>query len=144
MVCTCIAGPPGRTLKRRAEEWQNLLDLFGTEFEDALPLFVSEGTSGQKLASIHRSDYLSFLFGEFSKDNGPIVIFGHALGESDQHIADVLNSETKRPIAISILKRGDVRQKKASIIDSLPKADLCFFDASTHPLGSPKLVVCPE
>jgi hypothetical protein len=51
----------GRTLKRHAEDGLNLLDLFGTPLaEDATPLFISEGSAADKLASINRSDYLAF------------------------------------------------------------------------------------
>jgi hypothetical protein len=54
--------PNGQTLKRSAAAGQNLLDLFGTPYGDAMPLFISEGTAQEKLASIYRSDYLSFVF----------------------------------------------------------------------------------
>jgi len=136
--------PSGMTLKRSAKPPQSLLDFFGVEFDGALPLFVSEGSSTETLASLYRSDYLSYLFGRFCNDDCPIVVFGHALGESDQHIVDVLNSKPKRRIAVSVLNTGDIRQKKASIIKSLPNADLTFFASSTHPIGSPDLIVEAE
>ena len=55
--------PSGATIKRKAEAGLSLLDLFGVPFtEGAIPLFITEGTSQDKLASIHRSDYLSFAY----------------------------------------------------------------------------------
>ena len=136
--------PTGQTLKRSARFGRNLLDLFGEEFNGSVPLFISEGSSEDKLTSIYRSDYLSFLFSEFSRDRAPIVVFGSSLGETDQHIVDVLNSEPQRPIAVSIRNDGDIRQKKASLIEALPGAKLYFFDAETHPLGSHDLEVREE
>jgi hypothetical protein len=42
--------PDGRTLKRRASEGQNLLDLFGTPYkDDASPLFVARPAAATKL-----------------------------------------------------------------------------------------------
>jgi hypothetical protein len=54
--------PNGQTLKRSAEPFRSLLDLFATPFRDAVPLFTSEGTAEEKLASIYRSDNLSFAY----------------------------------------------------------------------------------
>jgi hypothetical protein len=136
--------PTGETIKRRAEAGKNLLELFGTEFEGAVPLFVSEGSFEDKLASISRSDYLSFLFNKFLQDKSPIVVFGSSLGNADRHIVNILNSKRQREIAISIKNDGDIRQKKASLIEALPNVRLYFFDAETHPLGSHELRVVED
>jgi hypothetical protein len=76
----------GRTLKQVAAEGLNLLDLFGTEPEPgATPLFISEGSAEDKLESIHRSDYLAFSYTQLAHHEGPLCVFGHSLGEADQH-----------------------------------------------------------
>lgn len=131
--------PDGQTLKRTAGGGLNLLDLFATPFEDAAPLFISEGTASEKLASIYRSDYLSFVFSQLARDEGPLVAFGHSLGDSDSHLVDAINSHAGREVAVAIRAEGDIRQKKAVIIATLPNADIYFFDAATHPLGDPTL-----
>ena len=131
----------GQTLKRRANEGQNLLDLFGTPYQDAMPLFISEGTAEEKLASIYRSDYLSFVFSTLSQDAGPLVVFGHSLSESDRHIANVIGSHKGRPVAVSVRADCNVRQRKAQIIDALPDATPYFFDAASHPLGAADLII---
>ncbi len=131
--------PNGQTLKRTAAGGLNLLDLFGTPFENAVPLFISEGTAAEKLASIYRSDYLSFVLSQFARDEAPLVVFGHSLGDSDSHLVDVINANRGRDVAVAIRPDGDIRQKKASIIKSLPKAEIHFFDAATYPLGDPSL-----
>lgn len=136
--------PNGQTLKRHADAGQNLLELFGAPFEDAMPLFVSEGTAEEKLASIYRSDYLSFVFSRLVHDPEPIVVFGHSLGESDQHIIDAIGAHAGRDIAISIRSEGNIRQKKAALIEALPDANLHFYDAASHPLGSADLHIEPS
>jgi len=129
----------GQTLKRAAIGGANLLDLFGTPFENTVPLFISEGTAAEKLASIYRSDYLSFVLSQFARDEAPLVVFGHSLGDSDSHLVDAINANKGRDVAVAIRVDGDIRQKKASIIKTLPRAEIHFFDAATHPLGDPTL-----
>ncbi|SKA31629.1 DUF4917 family protein [Consotaella salsifontis] len=133
--------PTGQTLKRSAQPGQNLLDLFAVQYGDATPLFISEGTAEEKLTSIYRSDYLSFVFSCLVHDPGPLVIFGHGLGDSDKHIVEVIGAHQGRSIAVSLRPGGNVRQKKAAIIEALPNAALHFYDASTHPLGAADLQV---
>ncbi|HEY9847846.1 MAG TPA: DUF4917 family protein [Leptolyngbyaceae cyanobacterium] len=140
----------GGTIKRKQENGRNLLDLFGTPLngEETVPLFVAEGNAEDKLSTIKSSDYLSFAYGEFAKHKGSLVIFGHGLGESDQHILDAIRKAKPGKIAISI--RGqtppeDIKCRKAELQKKLsgsinPK-NLIFFDAQTHPLGSPEINV---
>lgn len=133
--------PNGQTLKRSAAAGQNLLDLFGSPYGDAMPLFISEGTAQEKLASIYRSDYLSFVFACLAQDAGPLVIFGHSLGESDKHLVDAVGIHKGRPVAVSLRAEGNIRQKKAALIETLPEAALYFYDAVTHPLGATNLKI---
>jgi hypothetical protein len=133
--------PNGQTLKRTAAAGQNLLDLFGTPYQDSMPLFISEGTAQEKLASIYRSDYLSFVFARLAQDSEPLVVFGHSLGGSDKHLVDVIGSHQGRPVAVSLQATGNIRQKKAALIEALPEAALYFYDAATHPLGAAALKI---
>lgn len=136
----------GETLKRTADQFDNLLDLFRTPYDGALPLFITEGSSKHKLESIHGSDYLAFAYSQFAQHEGDVIVFGHALAEPDAHIVDAMKSWGERRIAIS-LRNGDpaaIVHKKASLIDRLPRAKLHFFDAQTHPLGHPALRVMPQ
>ncbi|WP_334188302.1 DUF4917 family protein [Noviherbaspirillum sp.] len=49
------------------------------------PLFVSEGTSAEKLARIRHSDYLAKAYRSFSEITGALFIYGHSLAENDEH-----------------------------------------------------------
>lgn len=136
----------GRTLKRAAGIGLNLLDLFGTEPEPgATPLFISEGAAEDKAESIHRSDYLTFAYTQLAHHDGPLCIFGHSLGDVDQHIVDAIRRAGIRDIACSLRHgpREAVIASKANIIAKLPEANLLFYDAATHPLGSPDLRIAP-
>jgi hypothetical protein len=140
--------PSGTTLKRRAEFGRNLLDLFGQPYPgapDAVPLIVSEGTFEDKLSTINQSDYLTFAFNKFSENEEDMVVFGHSLSNSDMHIVNAVRKWGDRKLAISILPDSviNIRQKQASWIAKLPEAKLFFFDATTHPLGSPDQKITP-
>jgi len=74
----------GRTAKRVAAPGSNLLEVFGEPSDDypgAVPLFVSEGTAEDKMAAIRRSEYLTFTLTEFSRFDGPLLVFGHSLSD---------------------------------------------------------------
>lgn len=135
--------PNGQTLKRTAEEGESLLDLFGTPYRDAASLFISEGSAEMKRISILQSDYLSFALGRLKQDKQPLVIFGHGLGKSDLHLVEAIGASKGRHVAVSLLNNGDVRKRKAALVEALPKANLRFYDAASHPLGAQCLRIEP-
>ena len=135
----------GGTIKRKARAG-NLLDLFARPLKNTIPLFISEGSYEDKIAAIQRNDYLSFAFDRFARCRGRVVIFGHSLGSADKHIIDVLNEVDGRKIAVGLLRGSpeDIRQQKAHFVGQLSRANLSFFDASTHPLGDPGIKIPPQ
>lgn len=54
------------------------------------PLFVAEGDANKKLTQIQRSGYLSYCLGKLERIQQTLVVFGSSLGQSDNHIANVL------------------------------------------------------
>jgi hypothetical protein len=58
------------------------------------PLFVAEGTPDKKLEQIQRVGYLWYALEKLSRIRGPLVVFGHSLGESDRHISAALARNT--------------------------------------------------
>jgi Domain of unknown function (DUF4917) len=134
----------GRTIKRQSAENENLLDLFAVPFTEdggASPLFISEGSSDDKLASIARSDYLTFAYTTLAHHEGPLCIFGHSLDDMDRHIVRAIKQSGISEIAISIRPGTPdaVKSAKGTAISKLPSANLKFYKASTHPLGSATL-----
>jgi len=127
---------------------ENLLAGFETAFEsDEVPLLVSEGRSRDKSNAIARSAYLSFAYREFAAHRGGLVVFGHGLGRSDEHLVRAINSwepPQRQPVVALSLRQGDageVRQEKLRLARRLRYADLVFYDAATHPLGQPRVRV---
>lgn len=74
--------------------------------EEYVPLFVSEGTSEQKIRSIQSSNYLRTVYREVLPRIGPnLVIYGWGMWENDIHILkriDCLYLYRPRVIAISV------------------------------------------
>src|SRR5699024_10985044 len=60
------------------------------------PLFISEGTSDAKLASIRRSLYLSFTLQALSDCSAPLRILGHSLSDHDAHIRTAVERHQDR------------------------------------------------
>jgi hypothetical protein len=75
--------------------------------ENALPMFVSEGESAQKSASIARHGYLSTVYNDVMTDIGPsVAIYGWGMGENDDHILHRIASREVGRIAVSVYAGG--------------------------------------
>lgn len=137
-----------QTRKHENIDGHNLLDLFAESFRGGnRPLFVSEGTSADKLRSINDSDYLSFAFEKLENHSGRLVVFGHGLDpDVDQHLVNALRPNRKREAAISIYPPGTpekIAKLQVDLVNRLPDWQITFFDMTTHPLGEPRRKVTP-
>jgi hypothetical protein len=124
----------------------NLLSGFGANLANSpnrRPLFVSEGTSLQKLRAIRKSEYLSFARSALTDDAAATVVFGASFGPQDAHVVRSLRIGGRRNIAISILPGTNAENVSAmaQYRHLLPDQSLFFFDARTHPLGDSALRV---
>ena len=54
--------------------------------QEFYPVFVSEGTSEEKVDRIRHNDYLCKMYRSFTEIRGDLVVFGHSLDQSDDHI----------------------------------------------------------
>jgi hypothetical protein len=59
------------------------------------PLFVAEGRAEKKRQQIQQSGYLSYCLGKLERIENSLVIYGHSLGDSDQHILDTIADNPK-------------------------------------------------
>lgn len=50
------------------------------------PVFVSEGTSDEKVKRIRHNDYLCKMYRSFTEIQGDLVVFGQSLDQCDDHI----------------------------------------------------------
>ncbi len=56
------------------------------------PIFISEGTKEHKLSRIQDSIYLKHAFDSLDKIDDNLFIFGHSLGDEDDHVFSRVNS----------------------------------------------------
>jgi len=101
------------------------------------PVFVSEGTSAQKLASIRRSPYLTTMYGELlSYMRESVAIFGWSIGESDLHLLDAIchGGALRFAFAVDPDSPGlehETARVKALIVERQAKAKVWFFDRAS-------------
>lgn len=68
-----------------------------------VPLFVSEGTSAQKISAIQKSHYLNTIYREVIPNIGDnLTIFGWGFGEHDIHILKRIGKSDVSKIAVSV------------------------------------------
>ena len=94
----------GNTRKRQNDGIYNILELFrlARGQRRTTPLFVTEGSSEQKLRSIQQSDNLTFALREFEANEKPLVVIGQSLSEEDKHLIEAIQKYGKRQVAIGI------------------------------------------
>lgn len=113
--CTTVFYPHGnlalcrdeieRERKVHAVNGTPLLDtiLQQWESENFIPLFVSEGTTEQKLRAVGSSIYLQTVFRSVLPSmDMPLVIYGWSIGEHDTHILSQLGKSVIPRIAVSV------------------------------------------
>jgi hypothetical protein len=115
-----------------------LLDTVVNSWETGktVPLFVSEGSSEQKLAAIQRSDYLGRVYAEVLAGVGSsLVVYGWAMSDSDAHLLRKLCASQLSDVAVSVRNDGDVGRKCESFRERIRawNADVTiwFFDAAS-------------
>jgi hypothetical protein len=76
------------------------------------PIFVSEGTSEQKLARIKHSDFLSRGYRSFANIGGCLFIHGHSMSPQDEHITSLIETNKVHTLAVGLrtpLSAGSLR-----------------------------------
>lgn len=141
-----VVGSSGATWKLRQTDLDTILDQFGKTIEGdtrARPLLVTEGSAGDKLAAIEDNVYLSHALDRLRERDLPVVVFGSSMSEHDSHLAEALSEYPDRPVAILMLPapKKELLARQVDICGRLEANPLLFFDATTHPLGSPALTV---
>lgn len=108
--------------------------------KDFFPLFVSEGTSNEKLERIRHSDYLAKAYRSFCEITGALFIYGHSLAENDEHYLKRIEKGKVSCVYVGIYgdSSGDENKKIIARANKLisgraPSRPLQvqFFDAAT-------------
>lgn len=104
------------------------------------PLFVSEGTSAEKLERIRHSDYLAKAYRSFSEITGVLFIYGHSLAENDEHYLKRIEKGKLSQLYIGLHgdpdsppNRGIIRRADQMVSNRRRSAPLSvsYFDSST-------------
>lgn len=100
-----------------------------------VPLFVSEGTSAQKIKSIQGSHYLNTVYREVIPSLSPdLVIYGWGFGDHDLHVIKKIAKSRIQRIAVSVLDYDEaycnrVYQILRAELDK--KCEVIFFDSAS-------------
>ena len=101
-----------------------------------IPLFVSEGTSEQKVKAIKNSHYLSIVYREVIPSLGDnLTIFGWGFGEEDTHILKKLKDSGVKKIAVSVYQNDQLYCRRVSeMIDAHIRSniEITFFDSESN------------
>jgi hypothetical protein len=110
------------------------------------PIFVAEGASDQKFEHIQHSAFLSKAYRSFQSISGTLVVYGHAMAPSDDHIIRLIGRSKKvKQLLVGIYgdPQSDGNRRIALKVDDLramrpvtKPLEASFFDAdSAHVWG---------
>ena len=80
------------------------------------PLFVSEGTSPEKIARIEASEYLRFCRSSLASLQGTLFIHGASLAANDDHIWRVIESRDSRLESLWVSIHGEPAGERAQMV----------------------------
>ena len=127
-------------LKIRINNNTNLFDAIGEKWKQKyVPLFVSEGSSEQKLKAIRRSTYLNFVYENvLSRLEPTVIIYGWKLAEQEQHLIKKIFSNNKISNVYISMYLGsnpepiDEQKRIASMLKRENRTmNIKFFDAAS-------------
>jgi hypothetical protein len=104
--------------------------------EARYPLFVAEGAAEKKLEQIYQSSYLSYALDKLGRIKGPLVVFGSALGDNDDHIRrQIASNRGLTNLFISVRDRDHTAVADAASVAirnvrrerGLPDLDIQYF-----------------
>ncbi|MDR4468846.1 MAG: DUF4917 family protein [Nitrospira sp.] len=133
----------GRETKLTASDFSSLLNTVTEkwESEEYAPLFVSEGTSAQKVLAINRSHYLKAVHGTVLPNLGShITIFGWSMSDKDDHILEAICRGKVEAIAVSVMRsksKLDDDERCREITSTVRKSangrriEVVFFEAES-------------
>ena len=125
--------------------WSNTRIALVDQIREALeegryPIYVSEGTSESKMERIMHSSYLSRGYRSISQIGGSLLIFGHSLQETDEHVLKYIRNSKVKTVFVSIYGNPDDEdnQRIMSRAQSLSSGghdrrsrEVVFFDAES-------------
>ncbi len=113
-----------------------LMDQIRTALENNLyPLFVSEGTSKQKLEKIKHSDLLSRGRRSFANLGNSLYIYGHSMAPNDEHIIRLIETNKCEWLFVSLYGNPDSDSNKVIRKRCHDLVNTRKLQGNYHPLG---------
>jgi hypothetical protein len=107
--------------------------------QNFFPIFVSEGTSREKMERIRHNDYLAKGYRSFCEIGGALFIFGHSLADNDEHFLKRIEKGKVTQLYVGLY--GDpegawnkgIMRRAMQMVDNRTKQNLAvkFYDAAT-------------
>jgi hypothetical protein len=115
---------------------------------DEFPLFVTEGSSLEKMARIRSNPYLNAAYNRFSRacaePEDALFVVGHGLDACDDHITDLIGKAQLKSVFVSTFGLRDRDRVKSlselwarrRAMDRLPPLDIATFNVAECPIWS--------
>ncbi len=108
--------------------------------KNSFPLFISEGSSQEKLSNIKKNEYLSFCFDNFRAMQGELDIYGHGLNpDIDNHIIQAISESSLGAIKYFQYKLSETsdgeRAHLQTTLNSRLKREVDLCESSDHNLS---------
>ncbi len=114
-------------------EMGDLLDTITHKWSSGhyIPVFVSEGTSREKVAAIRRINYLTNVYEEVLPALGEsLIVYGWSFDERDQHVIDAISVSPPKQINGSIRVHRAIRRGSTGFL--LPGTQSCWPFLARH------------
>lgn len=107
--------------------------------ENLFPVFISEGTSKEKIEKIRHNDYLAKSYRSFVEISGALFIYGHSLADNDEHFLTSIENGKIRQLYVGIygdpesnVNKQIVRRAMRMVaVRKKGNLEVFFYDAST-------------
>jgi len=105
-----------------------------------LPLFVAEGTTIEKMDRINSVPYLRACYDKLRKLSDNLFVFGHSVGENDEHIYDAIFDSTIDRLFFCVHQPQNnwtrIRRRLAAFQERDPSIEIVYVDSeSAHVWG---------
>jgi hypothetical protein len=129
-------GPKRETLKRIVTRSTIINDITNTiRARDQLPLFVSEGSSVQKMARINSVPYLRWAYDKLKDLKGSVFVYGHSIAENDFHLYNALFSSEIDKLFVCVHCPNEnlqgIRERLAPFLLRNDEIDVLYIDSAT-------------
>lgn len=124
---------------QQADLLENIVNRW--EVEDSTPLFVSEGSSDQKLGAIHRNGYLRTIYNDVLgrlPEKQAICVYGWSMSGQDRHLIEAIGQSKPQKLAISVFtgspdweKSCEQLQTRVGQVFGFKYCEVLFYDSQS-------------